>query len=48
MEADGGELGGAVVCAAVGAEQTRYRAHRHYVALARADHFWQERFYGLE
>lgn len=47
MEADGGELGGAVVGAAVGAEQARHRAHRHDVALAAGDHVRQEGFHRL-
>lgn len=48
METDGGELGGAVVGAAVGAEQASHWSHGDYVALTWADHVWQECFHGLQ
>lgn len=48
VEAHSSELGGAVVRAAVGAEQACHRAHRHDVPLAGLYHVGKERFYRLE
>lgn len=48
METNSSELGGAIVCTEICAEETRYGTHRHYVAFARADHVRQESFYCLK
>lgn len=48
MEAAGGELSAAVVCAAVGAEQAGHRAHCYDVAFAAFDHVGKKRLHGLK